>query len=449
MQVAVVDDPPLAEAVRRLRGEWNALTGARFDVFETGEAEVTVGEPPAADIVVFPSYLLGPLVEREQLAPWSVEALSAGDLDWPDVFELLRRRGVTWGETVYAVPLGCPTLVCMYRADLLARLDRRPPRTWEEYQDLAALLADRARLGDAAPADDAAWYGTVEPLAPGWASITLLARAAGYAQHPDYYSTLFNIETMEPLIAGAPFVRALEELAAAAMFAPSEQAGYDPQQVRDAFWQGTCAMALTWPTAADAEKPATDDERAPAEIVSVGFAELPGSSEVYHPEDRAWQRRPRGEPHRVPLLSISGQLVAVCHESHQQDAARRLVALIVGRRWGAEVASQSSATTIYRRSQTAQPAMWLEPWVDSQAAQQYGEVAAQIFARQEALRAMPLDGRAAYLAALDTAVDDVLARQQTPEEALAATADRWREITEQLGAEQQRRQYLLSVGLSP
>ena len=51
---------------------------------------------------------------------------------------------------------------------------------------------------------------------PGWAGIVLLARAAPYATHPSNYSKLFSIETMEPLVDGPPFVRALEELVATA-----------------------------------------------------------------------------------------------------------------------------------------------------------------------------------------------------------------------------------------
>ena len=76
------------------------------------------------------------------------------------------------------------------------------------------MLADRAQSGSAAASDERPFSGVLEPLGPGWAGVVLLARAASYAKHPDNYSTLFDINTMEPLIAGEPFVRALEELLA-------------------------------------------------------------------------------------------------------------------------------------------------------------------------------------------------------------------------------------------
>ena len=67
-------------------------------------------------------------------------------------------------------------------------------------------------------------YGTVEPLARGWAGLVLLARAAAYAKERDNYTTLFDEKTLEPAIAGPPFVRALEELVAAAKLGPADAA---------------------------------------------------------------------------------------------------------------------------------------------------------------------------------------------------------------------------------
>ena len=93
-------------------------------------------------------------------------------------------------------------------------------------------------------------YGTVEPLARGWAGLVLLARAAAYAKERDNYTTLFDEKTLEPAIAGPPFVRALEELVAAAKLGPAEQLDFDPAAARAEFWKGSAAMAVSWPTGA-------------------------------------------------------------------------------------------------------------------------------------------------------------------------------------------------------
>ncbi len=253
LRLAVADDPALAAAVVRLRGEWNAQTGAELQVRQIAEKDLLQGDALPADAVLAPSHLLGVLAERKLLAAVPPAILSGAE--WGDIFELLKLREAAWGGQIMAVPFGSPLLTCCYRADLLEKLGRKPPRNWTEYEELAKLLAAQK------PAGSTAWSGAIEPLAPGWAGLVLLARAAAYAKHRDNYSALFNVETMEPLVAGPPILHALEELVAAAKLGPAEPLKYDPATARAAFWKGQCGMVLTWPTAAKAERAAGGKER--------------------------------------------------------------------------------------------------------------------------------------------------------------------------------------------
>ena len=90
-----------------------------------------------------PSHLLGGLAERKLLAPVPPSILH--DAQWGGIFELLRLREAAWAHEIMAVPFGSPVFCCYYRADLLEKLGRRPPKTWAEYQDLAKLLAEKGR----------------------------------------------------------------------------------------------------------------------------------------------------------------------------------------------------------------------------------------------------------------------------------------------------------------
>ena len=250
LRLAVADDPALAAAIVRVRGEWNVQTGAELEVVETREKDLTAADALPADAVLCASHLVGDLAERKLLAPVPQKILR--DAEWDGIFELIKLREAAWGNQIMAVPFGSPVFCCYYRADLLEKLGRRGPQTWAEYQDLAKLLAQDDSplpLGEGQGVR-AAWCGTIEPLAPGWGGLVLLARAAPYAKHRDNYSTLFDIETMAPLVAGPPMVQALEELAAAAKLGPTDPFQYDPTAARAAFWRGECGMALTWPTAA-------------------------------------------------------------------------------------------------------------------------------------------------------------------------------------------------------
>ena len=296
IKLAVVDDPSLADAVEQLRGEWQAQAGFSYDVVRTSREDLLAEDSLSADAVIGPVHLLGNLAQKGQLIPVP-QAVMEGDLEqWSSIFSLLRAQEASWKGQAMGVPFGSPVLVCYYRADLLETLDRDPPATWSEYQKLAELFADREKLGEAAPPADAPFSATAEPLGPGWAGMVLLARAAPYATHRSSYSTLFNFGSMEPMIAGPAFVRALEELVAATKLGSPDQLTLDPHKARTEFWSGRSAMALSWPSAASIELPDVP------EGLRVGLVELPGAEEVYSVSNRKWEPLLENEESHVPPL---------------------------------------------------------------------------------------------------------------------------------------------------
>jgi multiple sugar transport system substrate-binding protein len=440
LKLLVVDDPPLASAVRRLQSEWKSRSGADLEVLEQTAAELAGAERLDADAVIYPSHALAALAERKLIRPVPLELLDDPRLRWDGIFDLVRLREALWGPTVYSIPFGSPVLTCYYRADLLTKFDKQPPRNWDEYQELAEFFGDRTTLADAAPPADRPWFGACEPLGPGWAGLMLLARAAPYAKLPGRYSTLFAIETMEPLVAEPPFVRALEELVTAHRDGPPEQTGYSPDDVRQAFWRGECAMALSWPSAAGAPAAAQTGLKA-------GFAAFPGAHETYDPEVGRWQ--PREQAWHVPLLSIAGRLGSVSTAAERPDAAFQLLIALADKEWSQRVLTASAATTLFRDTQLAEAKLWVEPQIDTQTARQYAAVLQRALTGQEWVFALRLPGREQYLAALDKAVADAIQGDVSPADALKAAAESWREITGNRGIDAQRSAYRQSLGLSP
>lgn len=455
LKLIVVDDRALAEAVRLLRGEWQGGTGAKLEVVEQTAAQMLDGKQLQADAIIYPAEELGELAERDWLAPIPKMTLDDPQFAWVEIFEADKSRLATWGTAAYAVPFGSPVLSCFYRADLLKKLDREPPNTWAEYQELVELLAKRENLAGAAPAEDRPWFAAAEPLAEGWAGLTLLARAAAYAKHHNHYSTLFDMESMEPLIAAAPFVRALDELAATAKHGASSQLDFGPNEVRRAFADGQCALALSWPAAARSQEVAAGESKsaeapettAQAAEFEVGFIELPGASDVYNLGAKQWdKRRPQDNP-RVPLLGVSGRLGSISKTSANIDAAGQLLAWLSGPKWGPRVSTASQATTLYRESQLAAPGEWLSAPVEEPAAVQYAEAVKRAMSREESLMALRIPGRRRYLAALDQAVRKVVSGEAESQPALEEVAEAWSKITAELGLEAQRAAYHRDLGL--
>jgi multiple sugar transport system substrate-binding protein len=439
LKLAIVDDPALVGAIGKLRGEWHGQTGGDFDVVPVTLADISAGKPLPADAAICPSAQLGELAEGNRILPVPKELIDGRQTGWAEIFSLLRVREAAWDNRAMAVPFGSAIFVCYYRPDLLESVGRGPPRTWKEYQELAAVLAERrAQMPPG-------WHATIEPLGKGWAAAMLLSRVAAYTAHRENDSALFHIETMQPLIDTPPFVRALKELIAAAALGPAEATGFDPAAVRRAFWEGKCGLAVTWPTAA-AEKTAVPKTLAAA-LPPVTFAEMPGASESYSFADKAWEPRAEDDEPHVPLLAFAGRLGVVSRESRSPDAAFQLLAWLSHDRWSELVSPATPATTLFRSSHLKNPQLWVESQVSRSAAAQYGSLVERILCRSQRLMMPRIPGQAEYLAVLDEAVREAIQGHKGPEEALSGAAGRWQQITDRLGRAAQKRAYWRSLGL--
>ena len=450
LKLLVVDDQPMAAAARQTRGEWLAQTGSKLTVEAVTAKDLPDKSKIDADAIICASHMIGELAERDLVVPLPKTVLEENRKQWRNIFELERRHEAVWGDMPMAVPFGSPVLICYCRTDILKHLDEKPPRTWSEYDRLAKKLADRKNLGKLAPPSDRPWHATVEPLAPGWAGVMLLARAAPMAKHADNYSTLFDIKTMRPLIGGPPFVRALQQMVDA-RDDKSAPLSHDPTTARKAFWAGQCGMAVTWPTAAspDGDDAKADDSAAKKPDFTCTPIELPGSLEVYNIGESKWIERNRRDEIRVSLLAAAGRLGMVSKQSQNPLAAARLLVWLSGSEPTPPISTHSPATTLFSISQLSSPRQWVEPKMPDDAARSYADLVEQTFERQEWLFALRIPGRAEYLVALDEAVRQALSGDKSPQDALREAAGKWQSITDRLGKEKQRRAYRKCLELRP
>jgi ABC-type glycerol-3-phosphate transport system substrate-binding protein len=415
--------------VRDLRAAWKERSGAELSVTETGADALAKSEKADADIILYPSPLIGDLAQRRWLAALPAETLKSDELSWSDLFEALRDREATWDVRTVAVPLGSRVLACFYRADLFARLNQEPPETWSDYQALVDFFSDRSRLDDLETPNQGPWAATSEPLAKGWAGLTLLARAASYAKHRDYFTVLFDSRTMAPRIDGPPFARALEELVAASRGNHERVLKLAPVDAVNELLAGRCALALGWPVSRH-----ETEEKAALKPSAVRCALLPGSREAF-----VWDKG-RYEPgalRRVPLLACEGRMASVAAAAQHPTAATQLLFALTSGDWGVRVSSASLATAPFRRSQLADAERWSA--AGSATAGEYGRAVADSLSTQEVVYALRIPGREEYLAALDEAVRTAVTGRAKPGEALQAAAARWQEITSKHGIDSQRK----------
>jgi ABC-type glycerol-3-phosphate transport system substrate-binding protein len=141
LRVIVVDDRGLAEAVRR---EWGARAEGEVRI-ETMDQQRLLDPRRKrldADVVIYPSGCLGELAERKWIAPVPAEVLEAEQFDRRDIFDQIRQQEMVWGEAVYAVPLGSPPLMLLYREDVFEQLEIEAPQDWQQYRALCQRLSD-------------------------------------------------------------------------------------------------------------------------------------------------------------------------------------------------------------------------------------------------------------------------------------------------------------------
>ncbi len=455
LRLLVLDDANLAAAIEQT---WRTRSEAPLDVRQVSSNNFGEGRRLDADAVIYPSGLLGELAERNLLLPLTDDMQSHPQLNQHDVLDMVRLREIRWGEAVYAVAFGSPVYLLAYRQDVLHQAGLQPPATWEEYQRLVAHLGQRENLGSLAPPPSQPWFGTAEPWGPGWAGQTLLARAASSVRHHNQYSDLFDFTSMKPLIDGPPYVRALEQMVAAAAHSPPENNTFSPHDAYRALAKGQTALAICWPEPSSSQDAGQNAEAqhaiagqtlqsAPGEP-EIRWIELPGSREVYSLNEAQWEPRGADEPIHVPLLAASGRLGSVTRESSRAKAALHVLAVLSGE-WSSDIATRSSATTLYRQSHLASPAAWYPEGGDSEAVQSYAAVAHASLTRGVWMFSPRIPGRARYLDALDAGVRQALAGEATAQEALTDVAEKWREITADLGPEQQTAAYERSLGLEP
>lgn len=444
LTVLVVDDPVLGANIKAERlahtDQEEEVTIRQITWQEASSAKRLPG-----DLIVYPAGQIGELAEAGLLAPISERTLENDAFALRDIYKQVRLHEMKWGDQVLALPLGSPHLMLVYRADIFAQLKIKPPQTWAEYDALAVRLAKRDELGKLAPHDSLPWRGTVEPLAAGYAGQVLLARSAAYAAHKEQISPLLELSTLKALIGQPPYVRALKEMAASQGGEKGKLPQLTPAEAYQEIGYGRCAMAIAWPSAAATIVPFADIYQSDKAAV-LGFAELPGASEVYDFGDKQWGVRGKDEDPHVPLLAVSGRMVSVTSTSGEPEAAENMATWLAGSEVSAQISAASPDTTLFRVSQEPDAGQWMGNIGDG-GRSEYVAVLRQTQERPQHSKGIRLPGRREYLSALDQAVMDALHGKKSPEDALTAAAADWDKITARRGLEAQRAALERSLGL--
>ncbi|MCA9230084.1 MAG: hypothetical protein KDA57_05505 [Planctomycetales bacterium] len=404
LTVLVIDDQGLAAGIDLMRGEWAERSGGELQVLQSTVQELTDSDQLAADLIVYPSRLLGTLVDRNWLRPVRKTLLQDQELDFADFLPLIRDRVMRFGGEVFALSLGEPPLMLTWQGNLPPALMEAPQFTWSRFD----------RIGPARTKHSSLEY----PLAT-----ELILRAVVLADPTSKNAVLFDPQTMEPMLQEPWFARALQAMLARqpAVNGGGEQGVFD----------------FSWPTAGFLV--GTDDSGTKL----TNFLAIPIADELYDRSLKSWS----GNEQVVPpptFLCFSGRLASVTRQTRNAVSAFQLLKWLASKDAAVQISPRSRATLWFRSSQSSQAAKWLS---ERGVSDSIPTEMTKLLSGGEAFLLPRIPGIDEYLQSLEKLVAKAIFESKAPEITLSEAKEQWQAITATYGISRQQDAYRRHLGL--
>lgn len=438
----IQDEAPLFEEktgakVRILTPSWDETIRKIDESISQGSKEF--------DIYVVTAMWNGTLLGNHLIEP--IPEKIKQQINWEDVLPIYRNTVLSWDGVAYGLPYDGDCINLYYRKDIFenpeyqARFEKTygyplaPPQTWTEFADIAAFFNNWDWDNDGQKE-----YGFAGMRVQGDISmLQFFAIAAAYAKYPEDKAYYFDPDTMKPRINNPGFLRALKEYISLTQFGPPGMASFAGHDVRDNFVSGEVAMALDW---ADMGVHAVDS---PVSIVKdkVGYAQIPGSNDVYNSMTHAWEKR-----HNL-ASSISGNWMFLINKNSQhKDLAFAFSAHMTSAELTKKLTATSGvAVNPSRYSHFKDPETWNQSGFSTQSAKAYLDTITTALANPNVEYDITIAGAARYYQIADTYIYKALSKQLSPQEALDIIATEWDKITDDMGREKQISSYKATLNL--
>jgi len=375
----------------------------------------------------------------------------ADDPSFDDIHPTYRDRLMKWDNQWIAVTVDGDLFNGYFRKDLFENEKNRNafikqfhykldiPETWKEYHDIANFFTGRK------DAKGNVLYGTSEAFAFGGQQFwDVFSRASAYTNHPDYPGAqFFHPETMVPQINNPAWVRTVTEYLDILKYCPPDAIDFDIVKVRNAFISGKTAMALDW---GDIAQISADPKRSSI-VGKVGFFVLPGTREVWNIKKQSWDKMHR--PHMAPFLAFGGWVAGVPKNSKHKDAAWDYIMWYTHPKNSLkDVVTSGTGINPYRFTHFTNIDAWSKA-LSYQAASEYLSVLQTSLDAPCAALDLRLPGLHRYTRTFEIELTRALKKDISVKTALDNVAQKWDEITNELGRDRQLAIYRSSMGLPP
>ena len=450
--------PVIAGRMVERAEEFKAATGAEIRVAEVPFAELFqkiltdwATGTNSIDVGVFASgwgveLVNGDLVEN-------LDAYLAADekIDLDDIAPYFRDFNQKVAGSTYFITLDGDFQMMYYRTDVLAEAGLEPPRTWEEYLDVASKIHGKDMNGDG-EADygscifkkrNAQSYFAVQSVAAG------MVQSKGTAE-----GIYFDPATMAPKINNAAWKKAFELYKETGKYGPPDELNQDIGDTRGLVTSGRCGMMIDWGDIG----PLSIEEGSKIKD-KVGAVIMPGSTEVLDvATGELVQCDATHCPHAVdginyaPFAAFGGWTAAISKTTDdkvKQAAYDFLSYMNQAEQSNVDVTMGWTGYNPYRNSQLNDTSAWVEAGFSEAAAKNYLGAIKDSLNHPNMASDFRIPGAQQYTGVvLDRELARYLADEVTVDQALANIEEGWEEITDDFGREDQAAIYSLSLGIT-
>lgn len=457
INVLTFTGPQIAEPLQRRGKEFSEQTGAQVnvttvpfsDLYQKILTDLSTGTN-SFSVYVFAPQWMGDYVTPGYLEDLTDRITNDETLQWDDVGAFFRDFSATYNGQVYTIPFDGDFQMVYYRSDLLEREGLEPPKTWDEYLNIAKTFNGQDLNEDGEPD-----YGSCIAKARNQQSYWFIWSIAGaYLQtQGTSQGAFFDTDTFKPLVNNAAFAKALDIYKETVTYGPPDELNLGVGDTRGLFTSGRCALSLDWGdigTLAIAPDSKVNDK--------TGAVIAPGTTEVL---DRATgELVPCDEttcPNAVdginyaPFAAFGGWSGAInaAADPAVKDAAFAYMAYVSApEQSNQDVTVGATGFNPYRTSQFNSTEVWEEAGMSKAAADLYlGAIQASLDNPNMALDLRVPNNQRYQQVVLDQALAQFLAGEIDRDQTMQQIEEGWEEITEELGRDTQLEAYKASLGV--
>jgi multiple sugar transport system substrate-binding protein len=446
----------IQEPLQRRAPEFEKLTGAKINVIAV----------PFSDLYqkVLTDWASGTnSVDAAVFAPqWMVDYVSGGyleelgpriakdkDIDWDQIGPFFRNFSATYNGKTYLVPLDGDFHMLYYRTDILDKAGLKPPKTWDEYLEVAKALNGKE-------VDGAKVYGSCIAKKRNAQSYWFITDVTGSMVQAKGTSegTFFDTKDMKPLIDNEAFRKALDFLKESGKYGPPDELNMDVSDTRPLFVSGKCALNLDW---GDVGVLAIDP-KASKVIDKTGSVVTPGSKEVLNWSTGKLEACTKDTcPYAIdgvnhsPYAAFggwSGGINAKAQDKVKDAAYAFLSYLSQPAQSNVDVTIGATGFNPYRTSQFTYNDTWKQAGMSKVAGDSYlGAIKDSLDSPNMILDLRIPQNQKYQQVVLDEAIARYLAGEIDKEQTVKAVVDGWNDLNQQIGVESQLKFYKGTLGV--